>query len=98
MTNPRIWKYPMTNRTSFIDMPPGARVLSCQMQGDLPCFWVLVDADDDMPTTARQFTAIETGGKMPYPPHRLQFIATVQADALVFHIFEVVPPFAAMAI
>ena len=84
MTDHRIWKYPMTNRTGFIDMPPGARILSCQMQGDLPCFWVLVDADDDMPTTPRQFAAIGTAEKMLYPPHRLHFIATVQAEGLVF--------------
>ena len=89
MANYKIWKYPMRERTGVIHMPPGAKILSCQMQGSYPCFWMLVDVDNDMPTIPRQFIGIGTGDEIPYPLNTLDFIATIQAKDLVFHIFEI---------
>ena len=60
-----IWKYPLAITDSQeIRVPAGALALSVQMQGDIPCLWVLVD-----PTADRDLWRITTVGTgHPVPP------------------------------
>jgi hypothetical protein len=79
-----IWKFPMPSWDSSIAMPKGANVLCVQMQGNLPCLWAEVETE--APQVNRTFAAIGTG-------HQLrgglkQYVGTVQAGDLVWHIYE----------
>ena len=88
MSNTRIWKYPMVSRDCTIEMPRYAKMLSCQMQGQFPCFWCMVDTTQGQ-LVPRRFIAIGTGYEIPQDVE-LAYIATVQSDTgLVHHIFEV---------
>jgi hypothetical protein len=40
-----IYKYPLINRRSDIDMPLGAQVLAVQAQFETPTLWALVDPE-----------------------------------------------------
>ena len=82
-----IWKYQLAMiDDQKIEMPRKARILSVQVQDDVPCLWALVD--DDAPTEQRAVRIAGTG-------HRVSgwsaenFVGTVQlaGGTLVFHVF-----------
>jgi hypothetical protein len=81
-----IWKFPL----EFVDdqrveMPSGARLLSVQMQGDVPCLWADVDT-----LAAKVERAIQVAGTGHNRPSFGAFVATVQLPrlGLVFHFFD----------
>ena len=78
----------MDKRDFVVKMPKGARILSCQMQGEFPAIWALVNKQE--PKEDRHFIAIGTGNEIGIPsPDKLKFIGTVQTGGgLVHHIFE----------
>lgn len=88
MSNMRIWKFPLeVTDSQRVGMPPGAKLLTVQMQGPTPCLWALVD--ETIPHRVTRAIAIYgTGNSMPDEPG--EYIATFQmaAGALVFHAFE----------
>ena len=87
----RIWKYPLevTDRQR-IDTPPGAKLLTVQIQGDKPCLWALVDERFPGDQRDTRYIAIYgTGNPLPELPGN--YIATFQMmhGAAVFHAFEI---------
>lgn len=84
-----IWKYPLETWTSTIKMPIGAKILACQLQGEHPTLWALVDIE--APKHRRMFIRIVgTGHNLAGSfIDRASYIATVQQHSLVWHIFEV---------
>lgn len=85
----RIWKWPLT--TAFehdLNLPTGAQLLTLQLQGDIPTLWFLCDAD--APLAPRRLAIYGTGWPLPAAPG--QYLATFQAGALVWHVFEVWHP------
>jgi hypothetical protein len=59
-----VWKYPLRPWSIFLDVPEGARVLSCGAQGKEVVVWVL--CDDDKPRVSRILAGHPTG--TPIPP------------------------------
>lgn len=86
----KIWKYKMIGSDCTFKMPVGAEALSCQMQGLFLCLWALVDETQDE-REDRAFSAINTGGNIPFPGDCLKFIDTVQEreSGIVWHVFEI---------
>lgn len=83
----RIWKWPLViTDLQTVEIPSGSKLLTVQMQGDLPQLWAL--CDETAPLTTRKIAIYGTGNQIPDKPG--QYIATVQSDggALVWHVFE----------
>jgi hypothetical protein len=81
-----IYKYPLINRRSDIDMPLGAQVLAVQAQFETPTLWALVDPEQQQ-TELRTFRIIGTGHEIVGDPGLYR--GTVQIGPLVWHVFEV---------
>ena len=84
----QIWKFGIIPSQKTIEMPKGAKVLSVQMQNDIPCIWVLVDPKADK--TKRTFEIFGTGHDIECDGISREFIGTFQmhSGSLVFHLFE----------
>lgn len=85
----QILKYPLNgNVVQCVAMPQGARVLSLQMQGDLPHLWAL--CDEAAPTEPRMFCTYGPQQHLPENIGAKHFIGTYQLldGALVLHVFE----------
>lgn len=82
----KVWKYVMPERDCRIEVPKGARILSCQMQAQRFCLWFLIDEDQEE-TESRRFVAVWTGRDIPFAD--LMYLATVQSDGIVHHVFEI---------
>ncbi len=83
-----IHKYEIIIRNELtIAMPAGARILSVQVQHDMPQVWAMVDST--APHRRRQFSIRGTGHPADGVTPAL-FIGTVQmaAGSLVFHVFD----------
>ncbi len=83
----KIFKYPFEiSDKVLILMPQYARVLSVQMQFDIPCLWALID--DNSPLKERRFRLFGTGHPVPYSVG--EFIGTFQMNGgeLVWHLFQ----------
>jgi hypothetical protein len=84
----QVWKQPIPVDGAFeLLMPRGARVLTVQVQGTIPCVWMLVD-----PAAAperRRFRLAGTGHPIENAAD-LDYVGTFQihGGALVFHLFE----------
>lgn len=82
-----IWKFPLQiTDVQTIEVPTAGKLLSVQVQHQVPCIWALVDPKQ--PKELRKIRIYGTG----HPIDQLgQFIGTfqVQAGALVFHVFAV---------
>ncbi len=95
MTEFLIHKYPIvrydnTYGTVELRLPLAARILSCQVQNDLLCFWVQFAAPDegeDFEVSTRTFQIVGTGHRFELTP-TMEFIATVQQPPFVWHIYE----------
>lgn len=80
-----VWKFPLRRWSAFIDMPEGARIISCGQQDGELCVWALCDSD--APKVPRYVAALNTG--RPVPPPAGEFIGTVQMpNGIVWHLFE----------
>ncbi len=81
----RIYKYPLTDLSSYISMPTGARILSVQLQGNDLMAWALIDKD--VPTSEKRCFAIYgTGWALDNDPG--DYLATIQGNGFVWHLFE----------
>lgn len=88
----RIFKYKIEiGGTTELTLPKGAKVLSFQCQREVPCIWVLLDADS-AEQEKRAFIIIGTGQPITQTAlEGLEFIGTAQMaeGALVWHLFEI---------
>jgi hypothetical protein len=83
-----IYKFPLkVDDLVTVSMPKGAKILSLQVQNDIPCLWALVDEDMEWREN-RVFRIFGTGHVFAASPGT--FLGTVQLmeGALVFHVFE----------
>ncbi|MCK4512639.1 hypothetical protein KAW64_12920 [bacterium] len=54
------WEIPVDRMSAFgLDVPLGAKFLTCQLQGNTPVFWALVDPEATM--LRREFRVAGTG-------------------------------------
>lgn len=82
-----IWKFPIPNMGEFsLNMPMGAKMLTVQMQGNVPTIWA--EVDPKAPTVDYGFAAHPTGGT-PFDTTWAEYIDTFQMldGALVFHLY-----------
>jgi hypothetical protein len=82
-----IWKYPFAvHDVVEIEMPIRAKVLTVQVQAQVPCLWALVHESHDV--EVRRFRIYGTG----HPINHLigSYVGTFQlvGGGLVFHVFE----------
>ncbi len=83
-----IFKYPIEVKDRFyVDMPAGARILSVQVQHNIPQIWAVVDVL--MPKVERAFWVRGTGHELGIAAAG-KFVGTFQLDggSLVFHLFD----------
>ncbi len=86
MSGEQIWKYTLGGHETTIGLPAGAKVLTVQIQHDMPTLWVHVDPTNR--NEDRVFIGVGTGHTMPDANYR--YISTVQDGAgFVWHFFEV---------
>lgn len=86
----KIYKYPlMIDDVQTVVMPHGAKVLTVQMQHEMPCLWAEVDPQI-IAVETRTFGIIGTG--CADIPANAQYIGTVQqfGGNLVWHVYELV--------
>lgn len=85
----RIWKFDLRfTDAQVISMPFNAEVISVQMQDVSLCLWAKGCSTNQV-ITERVFCVYGTGHPMFDVDQT--FIGTVQADRLVWHVFEVSP-------
>jgi len=81
-----IYKYPINNESyQQINMPKDAKILSVQLQNNMPCIWAMVNLDN--PMEIRKFYWFFTGEQMD-DPDAYTYIATFQLGWMVCHLFE----------
>lgn len=88
MNEMTIWKYHLVRKGAIdIQIPKGARVLTIQTQGDLPCLWILVNPSNELET--RTFEVMHTGEI--FNLDGLHYIGTYQlfSESEVCHLFEI---------
>lgn len=82
-----VWKYVLDRSPLVFDIPYGAKVVSVEVQRDIPCIWFLVDTD--APVVQRTFVEKTTGVKIP---DNYRHIGTYHQESklglYVGHIFE----------
>jgi hypothetical protein len=91
-----IYKYEVkAEAVNKIKIPIGGKILTVQMQNNIPQMWVACDPSREVIT--RRFVVIPTGKEVNLPEDgesiQLSYIGTFQLEggALVFHLFELVP-------
>ena len=84
----KIFKYILPTYECHVSMPLGANILSCQMLDGKICVWAKVDENKEL--EQRRFVIYPTGNTID-DSLNLKFIATVQDDWLVWHVFEALP-------
>lgn len=83
-----IYKYLIPIKDYFsLNLPLGAKILAFQIQMGKPVIWAIVDTENEM--EVRHFYIRGTG----HPDHSGEieddiYIDTIQAEALVWHLFE----------
>jgi len=85
-----VWKYPLTDSLSQIDMPEDAEVLDVQLQGNIPHMWVLVNPHATLET--RYFHMFGTGEPFDDKTGQLgYYCGTLYLDGgrSVLHVFEI---------
>lgn len=81
-----IWKYPLETTGPFeLSLPYGAEILTADVQGEQPCLWALVDAENTEET--RRFAIVGTG----HPAPVRGYLCTFQQPPFVWHLFEIAP-------
>lgn len=74
------------NSRQSVSMPVGSIILSIQVQKGVICLWAMVDKEETEKED-RYFRIYGTGEEVTQSEGR--FLATVQLDHFVFHIFEI---------
>jgi hypothetical protein len=85
-----IWKWFLSNSfKQTLLMPPGAKILTVQIQNGEPHLWAL--CDEALPKTERTLCIYGTG--IPITENLGEYIGTFQIDggSYVFHIFDNTP-------
>lgn len=85
----RIHKYPFAIQDRIIiPMPFGAKIISVQLQRDIPGIWAIVDTDEEL--CAKLIYCFGTGQPLPDDVTAMPYIGSIQSrnDSLVFHFFE----------
>jgi hypothetical protein len=87
----KIFKYEIPVEGVELDMPRGARILSCQNQHDNVCLWALVDPD--AAKEERHFVVAGTGHPLDDSIVVAKYLGTVvvAGGQFVWHVFEVTP-------
>lgn len=81
-----VYKYQLrADRYTRLELPVGAKVLSCGFQGQNLMLWALIDKSQTQ-MERRTFVNLGTGHEIE--SDKLTFIQTVFIDQFVFHIFE----------
>lgn len=82
----KIWKYVIEGVGAEFGVPQNGKVLTIQMQRDVPTLWILVDPD--APKEKRRFVLVGTG--LPIKdPEGMEYVGSVQEHIFVWHIFEI---------
>ena len=82
-----IWKYELkTTDEQSLDLPIGGKILTVQVQYEIPCIWVLVDPREKK--EKRHIKIFGTGH--PIEGGNMRYIGTyqLQKGSLVFHVVE----------
>ena len=79
-----VWKFTIKEPKMKLMMPAGSKIVSIQAKDGDPQIWAICDPLEKL--TERNFVAIRTG--IDPIERTYEFIATVQINDLVFHIFE----------
>lgn len=84
----QIWKFEISPSKTTIEMPKHSKVLSVQMQNNVPCIWAQVNPDAEK--VKKHFEIFGTGHDMECDGICREFIGTFQmhGGGLVFHLFE----------
>lgn len=86
-----IWKYPLQLvDKQVIDMPYGAKLLTVQVQHEIPCVWVAVDQPEPIFKAPVTFWIVGTGRQIPMEAvTKSGYLGSFQLDGghLVFHVF-----------
>lgn len=80
-----VWKYALDPGRTTLSMPVLARPLHAAFQGDVLCLWALVFPE--VSPMDRTFIVAGTGHRID-SDKRLDHIATVHHEGLVWHVFE----------
>lgn len=86
-----IYKYPFQVTVEFaLNLPKDAKILTVQVQGGIPCIWVLFTKQETQETENRFFRVIGTGYDIEYKPNSLKYIGTFQLEngSFIGHLFE----------
>lgn len=83
-----IWKFPITQPRTEVQMPALAVVLKLETQHNTPCLWALVDPD--MPLESREFSMVGTGHHINFEATRTNYIGSclLVDGTLVLHVFD----------
>jgi hypothetical protein len=88
-----IYKYELIIKYSqIIDLPIGAKIISCQMQGEKLMLWA--EVNPLAKTEKRMFNIYATGeGFIESHKYTMQHIASIQLEGgkLLAHVYEVAP-------
>ena len=85
----QIRKYSLLNKNDkqFV-MPKGSEILTVQRQKDDICVWALVDLEEEV-LVSRSFIIYGTGENIN-ENFQHSYLATVQFDGYVYHVFELI--------
>jgi hypothetical protein len=81
----RVWKHRLSVGEQEIHLPKGARILTAQRQDEELTLWALVNPT--APPEVRRIQVVGTGWDLD--SSSWVWIATVQAESFVWHVFEV---------
>lgn len=81
-----IYKYNINLQGSSLILPKGAKILSAQAQSCSLCLWAEIDTNADR--EERFFEVYGTGHQIIDNHGKRKFIATVQIEGFVWHVFE----------
>ena len=80
-----IWKYPLRLEDfQTVDLPVGSKILTVQLQNEMPYLWALVDPE--APPVPCGILILATGEPTSSNPG--EYINTLQWRHLVFHVFK----------
>ncbi len=82
----KIWKYKIDGNDVLLSVPRGAKILSLQMQEQVPCIWMLVDHENGY--ESRRFIVHITGSFADIREDVDKYIGTFQNGWFVGHVFE----------
>lgn len=84
-----IHKYELLpGRTILHKIPKSSQILTCQMQGNKPMVWILLNTEEQAGPQNHKSVVIYGTGQEIIEPSSLKYINTFQMSSLVWHAFE----------